>query len=676
MDGRSAEAPKAKADGGGRSAGSLANHPEPKAKGDCEPKAKGDCHPGSFSAPSSSHSWSSVSDDPSVVEAFAAAGAADMDAGLELAELLRLPGCSAWLGPLRRLCLPESHPEFGSSAGRIADNPRVFKVPTFSDRHHGWDGDDATQYASITVAFASFLARTLNAVRVARSLLHTLACLYPRVDQHLRIRRTHQAAKEPDGPPLHPDPLTPMLQLAEALHALAKPLDATSMAGFRSNGTTTDTERHAEIWAAVAGNAQHIVAWWSSQLREGAYPPAEACVPAESEPACVPAESDPACPMLPFSYVPAAARINGWVAAALAGRLSCYTGAEPAGQAAASWSLLALLSSALMAETSRMMAGLGAIMGTYIACVPRFRERDRARASWRIAWDASMAFFKQPENVASPVGLSQYVGMGKLAADDPAAPARVRFPVLNGQLSKALGIKIEFARLVRDAFFQRLGHPDQPAAWPREPLIADEALTHKTAAVVPLHPVDEKDAWEYSIYSVMMISLASVGLRSRRRALIYLPPFRWDTLIISRSFLAHPSAVEAPVDVATAPFCWEVTRVMSRQSAREAGGSGAAAKARERSKCARSDSDQEADDDDEESERVVRHGYAGGAIHVSAHTAELVRPVSFAYVLSSRRARKAARAFAPEVAAHGRLHAQIRSVVANPCAWGPLGSLL
>jgi hypothetical protein len=669
--------------------------------------------------------WAVVSDDRAVVESFSRAGAADLDAGMELAELLRQPvegtAYAAWLGSLARFYGPEGHPEYAPDKGPLASNRTVFRVPHFTDRHHGWDGDGDAQHSSITVAFVSFLARTINATRVCRSLVHSLACLYPRVDEHIRRRGN-------EGGNLCDDPLGPFLQLAEAVHAIVLPLDMTTLAGFRSAGTRGDVERHADIWATVGSSASKLVEWWSLQIREGAYPPSGP----RGE-----AFRDRGDSVLKVSYAPAVAHLQGWVDAALAGRLSGYPGAEPQGQAAASWCLVALLGSSLMAETGRMLAALGTIMGTHIASAPKVKDRAKARTSWRIAWDAAMAFFRQPDKVVSPVGLSQFVGMGQLEDDAATGTPRVRFPALNGMLSKALGMKLEFAGAVREVFLRRrerdaereAGMESSPGAaslrsasahsgprsepfrttspaalphWPKEPLTADANLTHAAASVVVMNIVPEADAWEYCTYGVMMLCLASVSYRMRRRPLLYMPPCRWDVLVAARSFLAFPEAIEAPVNVATAPFSWELTRVVSRNGPQPQGEEGddprpseraeedtkgsergeGAMKGSERGEGAMKGSErgEEAmkgsERGEEASGTICRRYFTGGAVHVSGHTAEIIRPVSFVYTTSSRRSRKAAHNSAPTGAARGRLHGQLRSVVVNPCAWGPLGAVL
>ena len=596
-----------------------------------------------------------LSDDPSVVAEYTRAGWAELDAGLELAELLRAhcdgTPYDSWMGPLRRFCGRHSHPEFVPARGPLRDNRQVFKVPCFSERHNAWPGDAVGQYTSASVGFVTFFSRAVNAARVGHQLLRSVACLYPRVLQRLRNASAESA-------PLPADPLLPFLELCEAVQNVLVPLDMTMMQPH-------EPRAQAEVWSAVYGNTAAVVEWWRRQIRRGSFPPGSDL-------------DDPdllaSAHLAPFSYIPCIADLNLWVQDAWAGGLSRYPGAEPYGPAAASWSMVAMLASSLLAEVCRMLAGLGVVTSTHVTAVPKLRQRELAKVSWRVCWDVSMGFFKQPDHVVTAVGISQHVGQGRVS------DRTVRCPSLNGRISKAFGEQLHFARRVRDAFLLR--RDGKLASWPEE-READELLR---ALTIPLAYIPETDAWEFSSYGFMMLSLASVGPRSRRRPLLYLPPFRWDVLLVARHYMTQPRAIEAPVDIASAQFTWESTNVMVRANA-DGSGSGkgdvthAALKRTLQSVFEAEEAEQATEVLDAaaaEGKRVIREPFLGGALHVTSHTVEAIRPLSFEYVGSSRRARKvAARNNADSSpGATGRLHAQVRSVVVNPCAWGSLAAVL
>lgn len=185
-------------------------------------------------------------------------------------------------------------------------------------------------------------------------------------------------------------------------------------------------------------------------------------------------------------------------------------------------------------------------------------------------------------------------------------------------------------------------------------------------------------AWEFCTFGFLMMAVASAPYRSRRRPLLYLPPCRWDVLVASRGMVLDPACMAVPFDVRSAEFRWERTHVVVRDDGKDSGG------------------------------ELSRAGFRGGALHLTAHTVESIRPLSFALAaahqpsssfssaarrrnrhqhqgLASRRWEKksgggggggggggAAAADPPP----RRFQAQVRTVLVNPAAWSFFGAMV
>jgi hypothetical protein len=680
-------------------------------------------------------SSSAVSSDVETVGMFAADAEAWMEASAELAEMMRstLGPVSSWMGDLHRVCGPEAHPDYAPSAKPLRKTLHVFKVPTFTERFHGWN-DDSGDYASALVAFTSFVVRSSHAVRLARGLCGMLARAYPTVEAS-RLRWKVEAESACEGSPAAcsacpatlrartsaVDPLAPFVDLADAVHRVAVAMDMT----FLKAG---DERATAAVWSAVLSGLESIGEWWRAQIREGAYPPELDL----DDPAVLAGAR-----LTPCSYVPAIARLNGWVVEALRGGL--MEGAAPPGQgssasstAAADWSTLALTASTLLSETCRMLAAAGAVASVHVVTLPR-NNAEVVRSIWKTCWDASMDFLVTHPYMVSHAGLSQAVGVGRHERD----PNRVHIPSFNGWASRALGTLLLYAKQMRHAFGERAaalaGGGRKSAAgeeadlslsaslrrrrlspWPREPgpdARCGESLEELAQGAVRTTEVPQGVAWEFCTFGFLMMSVASGPYRSRRRPLLYLPPFRWDVLVGARGMVMDPNGIAGPVDVAAADFSWERTNVVLREVAPdEAGGEHGG---------------RPGEPDYEDRREIRRTGFRGGVLHLTAHTVEAVRPVSFAYSSAvittqpakptpstqptssamssaSRRQRRrhpamvarrwekaqtgggggggeanvARAAMMADDLLRSRFQAQVRTVMANPAAWSFLGGMM
>lgn len=485
------------------------------------------------------------------------------------------------------------------------------------------------------------------------------------------------------------DPLTQLVDLAEAVHRVAASLDLT----FVRAG-----DEKATVWASVLHGVESIAEWWASQLREGAYPPdldmADVSVIAGAR-------------LMPCSYVPAAARLNAWVCEALRGGLLEAPGGPPQAELAGEWSTLSLLASSLMSETSRMLAAAGAVASTHVVVLPR-GDCEGVKSIWRTCWDAGMDFLVSNAHMVSHAGVSQAVGLGRLPATSANA-ARVHIPTFNGWASRALSLLLTFAKQRRHTFGRRAtaiadsgteggaGGPASPPPesaaeylrrrrqldpWPPEPGPKErrgDSMAELADGPVRTAEVNWAVAWEFCTFGFLMMAVASAPYRSRRRPLLYLPPCRWDVLVASRGMLLDPDCMAVPFDVRSAEFRWERTNVVVR------------------------------DDGDESGGELSRAGFRGGALHLTAHTVESIRPLSFALSaahqptsfsaaarrrhrrqnqdqhrhhhqhpgLASRRWEKkggsgAAAADQPP----RRFQAQVRTVLVNPAAWSFFGVMV
>jgi hypothetical protein len=541
----------------------------------------------------------SVSSDGAVVAEYALRGSASMDVATGLAELVRV-GCESttirrWIGPWIRFCAPDAHPVYEPQSGhRLAESPQIFKVPCFTERFHGWAGDDAGEYTSGIVAAISVVARTVNASRVARSLLKAAAEAYPRMeDDH---RRGSDAC-----PTLPLDPLSPFVDLCHAVLNVMTPLDMTTLRNDSG-----------DVWAMVVKNMQGVLEWWRLQIRDSA---------AELEDKT-----------MPYAYVPAVSHLNAWIAEAFRGRLCVNVGPGHVGIAAASWSHVCMLACSLLTETARMLSALGVILSTHVSKIVRAPERNRAKAVWRTCWDATMEFFDRPEHSITPTGLSQFVGMGRIEPNG----STVRMPRLNGSLSKSLGLEFAFVQRLRDVF--RLRHdsrtkhspsatdPGEPVPpWPTR-ASEDDCFVRPGAETVPTALIEAESAWSYTVFAFNMLCAATADYRLERRPLVYLPPVRFDVIVASRGFVSCPSSFEGSVDFDTAHFEWEQTKIIVRNEDGETG--------------------------------TEEKLFPGGAMQLDAHVVEVIRPLSFGYTAyATKKARRAAKLGDPSAQprVHGQL---------------------
>jgi hypothetical protein len=368
-------------------------------------------------------------------------GAACYLAASALAELVKLrpPAMEAWLRPVRALVdHAEDRSNFGPEAATpVADNKHVFKLPTFSDRYLGWNDEDDPNLSCI-IAAAGFFAKTMNAARLARSLLREFR-------DDAAIRR-------------HAEALVPLVDLCWCVQQLATGIDMSAhprpqdveppslrgsrggggrggrgsegvsagAAGAAGAGSACDDSKSRSpppsflaLWEGIADAVRELADWWHRQLRQGGGGPAgvagDVCyVPCMSALVLSLTEgvaSGPKEEERPAEGGRAGRRAGAdgdgdddddAASARKRGRARGKGAPRQRGHAETrgplvDGGLVLALASELLAETSRLLAAGGAMATAFVSRVPALNSDDLV-SQWRACWDLNMVVFCDAEH--------------------------------------------------------------------------------------------------------------------------------------------------------------------------------------------------------------------------------------------------------------------------------------
>ena len=276
------------------------------------------------------------------------------------------------------------------------------------------------------------------------------------------------------------------------------------------------------------------------------------------------------------------------------------------------WVFLNLLCSSLVAESARMLAAAGTIAATHLLDIPN-EQNENQRRIWKTTWDANMYGLRKVHSYATLTSTSQYDGIGA-HEEDPTH--KVYMPTFDGTLSAQL-----------------LGAIDHiVSAKSKGPISFAHIETLSTP--IPVAAVGEMTAFDYCRrgFLIMLMRFGDVRQAEERVPLAlrnYIPVMRWDVLVTGKGTKEGPGggthgSSEGLVDVEARPE-WTPMSVCVR----------------------------------EEEDSVTKFEYPHGAVHLTAHLVEFIRPVAFPYRHKPKR----------------KFDAQVRTYIVNPATWGPLGSL-
>jgi hypothetical protein len=582
-------------------------------------------------------------------------GAACYMAAAELAELVkwRSPTLEAWMRPVRALVdHAQDRRHFGPGAPlTVVDNKNVFKLPTFCDRYLGWNGE-TDPALSCLVAATGFMAKSVNAARLGCKLLKAI--------------NVYALLK-------HADAVSPLVDLCWSVQQVVTGLDmsahprpqdmrAPSLKGGGAQGDAARTSpcpppSFLALWEGIVRAVRELAGWWHRQLRQGA------------------PQEDAGCTTY-VCYVPCVSNLVRSLSAA--GRDCAVDCAE----------VLALVTE-LLAETSRMLAAAGAMASAFVSKVPVL-DSDDLVAQWRACWDMNMLVFcdedcpslselgqsggrrlrvpasfhtdpskRHRSHAMTPLlttaNMCQSIGQGRVdteANDETTSSAKgkrsgqehtsVVMPVLNGALSKQLGIEVQRCRKALGFSWQEetgagLSSRDRMASAPH-----DSGLQMRMRTVRDRYALD----YCYMLFSLFNHSTACDRVGTKAGAETY-GPARWDVLCSTdtlagirsphtrrrRKRSGPPRSRPLPSESVTLQH--EPLRIELKLE-----NVGLIRPVQEEARC-------------RDDVRYAQLSVPGGVAYMAAHTVELSRLIS-------------------EPTGGLWVH---RTVLANPASWGPFGRL-
>lgn len=538
-------------------------------------------------------------------------------------------------------------------AGLSSPRAMFFAVPTFTERFHGWNGD--VDHTSVFLASVSLFSHAVQLSRVARVVLYSAAELYrievamvgafPALDDVVDLcLRFAPLSRALEGLPAAPHPW-PSLAPAAA-PAAGAPAAAPRAGRWMAKAVGREGEGeagaeplypHAVDWEAAIGALHDIAAWFHLHVDRSACCEGRSAAP-EKDRAVV--------ALLPVARVArrvaevlregggrgGRGRESASAAKRRARRRRGADGGDGGGDgadaecAAFRWAHFLTVVSFMVSDTCRMLAAAGTVSTTTTSRLLQ-REEDAERVverHWRVWWDAVMQLLWTPEGGAPPQGtiscISQFFGIGRCEED------RVVAPTLDGELSAALDAAVRHLRgvhrSVSESSFVRSGC-EAPAAPTTPPRLPPQPSPETVNAAVPSRLVRPAPAFAFSVEGFLALALHFAGSpRPGARFPPARPMLRFDTVVWSPAEDGgeRGGPFSAPIDCGSV-FEWKGISVSAKYSG-----------------------------------KVVSRRYPLGAIHLSAHTVEHIRPV------------RLQRRGAP-------FETVLRSVVADPAAWGALGGV-
>lgn len=297
------------------------------------------------------------------------------------------------------------------------------------------------------------------------------------------------------------------------------------------------------------------------------------------------------------------------------------------------WTFLTLVCSSLVSETARLMAAAGTIASSHLSDFPQEDNPQQLKA-WRLSWDANMYTLRKVHAYATMTSVSQHEGIGRHEHD----PDQVYIPTFDGTLAHQLLVAI-------DAIVAKEHAPHHHAF--------SLSGMQRLSSPIPTHSVPASAAFNFCRRGFLILLLRFGNLREAEQRLplsqrMYMPLLRWDILVAATGLGVRCEKLHGSVDTAAEPRWTPIKILISEDPGAD----------RPLNRCV---------------------AYDHGALHMSAHVVEFIRPLTLPYKAqtrdpkssSSRTLRSTASREQPTQAP--RFSGQVRTFIVNPATWGPLG---